>query len=101
MEMLNCWEFNKCERTPHGLHAEEFGVCPAATEKKLNGVHGGVNAGRACWVVAGTLCGGQVQGTFAKKYATCEQCDFHQLVREQEGPHYRLGMALLNKLKED
>lgn len=96
---LNCWEFKKCGREPGGAHPE-LGVCPSATDTRLHGAHEGKNAGRACWVVAGTLCGGQVQGTFAKKYENCDKCNFFQLVKEEEGPRYQLGILLLKKLKE-
>jgi hypothetical protein len=37
-------------------------------ESRLAGTHDGKFGGRACWIVAGTLCGGKEQGTFAKKY---------------------------------
>jgi len=78
---VNCWEFKKCGREPGGSRAE-LGVCPSATMEKLNGTHGGINSGRACWVVAGTMCSGEVQGVFAKKYENCEKCDFYKLVIE-------------------
>jgi hypothetical protein len=65
---LNCWEFKKCGRQPGGENIEKLGLCPATTEARLDGVHNGNNAGRACWVVSGTLCGGEVQGTYAKKF---------------------------------
>ena len=71
---LNCWEFKKCGREPGGVHVRELGVCPAATEGRLDAVHGGRKAGRACWVVAGTLCKGETQGTFAVKFGACEAC---------------------------
>ena len=100
MSKRNCWEFEKCGREPGGERSDN-GVCPAATETKLNGVHEGRNAGRACWVVAGTLCGGEIQGTFAKKYKNCEQCSFYQVVQDEEGPRYRLAVALLEKLRSD
>lgn len=82
---LNCWEFKKCGRQPEGTHVSDLGVCPAATLSKLDGVHGGTNGGRACWVIAGTLCGGLVQGTYAKKSANCRQCDFYMHVAAEEG----------------
>ncbi len=66
MMKLNCWEFKKCGREPGGAKVEELGVCPAATDCRLDGVHGGHSSGRACWVIAGTYCRGQVQGEFAK-----------------------------------
>jgi hypothetical protein len=95
----NCWEFKNCGREPGGSHIKEFGVCPVATEAKLHGAHGGTNAGRACWVVAGTLCRGQVQGTFAKKFESCEKCDFYVAVREEEFPHFVFSSVLLSRLK--
>jgi hypothetical protein len=100
MKKLNCWEFKKCGREGGGKHRDDLGVCPVAQEKRLDGTHEGKNAGMACWVVAGTLCGNQVQGTFAKKYSNCEKCDFYKLVLEEEGPRYHLALLLLAKLKE-
>jgi hypothetical protein len=92
---LNCWEIKGCERQPGGKKAAELGICPAAVEKKLDGLHGGKNAGRACWLVAGTMCSGKVQGTFAQKYGNCEKCDFFEAVREEERPVFK--MRLLKK----
>ena len=100
MRKLNCWEFKKCGREPGG-HNKDQGVCPAAVDTNLDGSHDGKNAGRACWVVAGTLCEGEVQGTFAKKYAGCEQCDFYQAVVEEEGFNYKHIFFLLQKEKEE
>ena len=70
---LNCWEVKKCGRESGGAKSLELGICPSAIEKKLDGTHGGSNAGRACWVVAGTICSGVVEGTFANKYKDCEK----------------------------
>jgi len=81
---MNCWEFKKCGRESGGANAVEFGVCPAYKEKRLDGVHGGVNAGRSCWVIAGTYCGGEIQGTFAEKEHNCLACDFYKFVRKEE-----------------
>jgi hypothetical protein len=100
MRKLNCWEFKKCGREPGGARID-LGVCPSATEKKLHGTHGGTNAGRACWVVAGTMCRGKVQGTYAIKYENCEKCDFYKKVVEEEGKQFQLSMFLLKKLKEE
>lgn len=86
MIKLNCWEFKRCGREPGGERSAELGVCPASTDKRLNGVHSGNNAGRTCWVIAGTMCSGEVQGTFAQKYNDCRVCDFyHEVKREEEG----------------
>jgi hypothetical protein len=95
---LNCWEHKKCGRQPGGHSVQELGVCPAATNSELNGAHGGTNAGRACWVVAGSLCGGKIQGTYAKKLLNCWRCDFMHTVKRDEDSdpigfsHTRLGM---------
>jgi len=96
----NCWEFKNCGREPGGKHASALGVCPATTDDRLNGVHGGKNSGRACYMIAGTLCGGKVQGTFGMKYKSCEQCDFYTRVREEEGSGYQLSVFLLGKLRD-
>ncbi len=96
----NCWEYLKCGRQPQGHNVEEFGECPAALEERLDGEHGGVNAGRACWVVAGTLCGGEVQGTFAEKYKNCKECDFYKKVDKEEYPNFQLSASLISELKK-
>jgi hypothetical protein len=96
---LNCWEFKKCGRQPGGEKAKELGVCPATIYEELDGIHDGDNAGRSCWILAGTMCGGKVQGTFAQKYENCELCDFFRSVKEEEGPAYQLSIVLLNKVK--
>jgi hypothetical protein len=61
-------------------------------------VHGGKNGGRACWVVAGTLCGGEVQGKFAAKFGSCERCDFYDSVRKEEFPKFEFATLLLKRL---
>ncbi len=94
----NCWEFKGCGRQPGGTRAKELGICPVTTHKELTGVHGGENAGRACWVVAGSLCGGRIQGEYAQKLNNCWRCDFLNMVKQEEDPTQvgfsvtRLGM---------
>jgi hypothetical protein len=99
MAKKNCWEVMECGREPGGKNAKELGVCVAATDKRLEGVHGGRNAGRACWVIAGTFCDGVVQGTFAQKYQDCSVCEFFRQVRREEGAACQTSLALLKKLK--
>ncbi len=65
---MNCWESKKCGREAGGPKSAELGICPAFTRK----------AGLACWMVAGTFCGGEVQGTFADKQHNCMTCDFYK-----------------------
>ncbi len=98
-EKINCWEFKNCGRQPGGSKAVELGVCPASQANFVDGVHGGKNAGRACWAIVGSLCGGKIQGTYAQKLNNCWRCEFMNLVKKEEDPepygfsHTRLGMT--------
>jgi hypothetical protein len=96
----NCWEYKKCGREPGGATTNEFGVCPAASDTRLDGVHYGKNFGRTCWIIGGTYCKGEIQGTFAKKFRNCMNCDFYQLVQKEEFPGFMLTPLLLKKLGE-
>jgi HD-GYP domain-containing protein (c-di-GMP phosphodiesterase class II) len=66
-EWMNCWEFMKCGREVGGERAEELGVCPAYPDH-----------GRHCARVAGTFCGGEIQGSFARKFGNCRKCSFYR-----------------------
>lgn len=91
----NCWEFMQCGREPGGSRVAEMGVCPAAVESRLDGILGGTNAGRCCWAVAGTFCKGGPEGTFAKRYATCRECEFFKSVQAEKLPFlWHLGPLL-------
>ncbi len=72
---LNCWEFKDCGRQPGGARVGKLGICPAAA----------MNRGRSCWAIAGTFCGGEIQGTFAHKRSTCMSCEFFLRVKQEEG----------------
>ena len=100
MSKTNCWEFKNCGRELGRTQTDELGVCPVSTEKRLNGIHDGINAGRACWVVAGSMCGGKRQGTFAKKFDNCEKCDFYFTVKQEEGLNLELSIVLINRLRQ-
>ena len=62
-------------------------------------MNSGINGGRACWAITGTLCGGKVQGTFASKLANCMQCEFYQLVGAEEGANHESAKDIIAKLK--
>jgi hypothetical protein len=98
MSNQNCWEFMKCGRESEGVKIEEFGICPAATEEKVDGTNNGKNGGRACWAIAGTFCKGKVQGTFTSKFAGCIKCDFFKLVISEEGDGLEKTKNILAKL---
>jgi hypothetical protein len=85
MSKLNCWEIEKCGREPGGNRVNDLGVCPAATDTSCDGLNGGKNAGRICWAVAGTFCGGKVQGDFAQKKVTCMSCEVFKKIKTEEG----------------
>ncbi len=85
MAGMNCWEFKKCGRQPGGAKEKELGTCVAATEKRLDGVNEGKNAGRMCFAVSGTLCWGKVQGSFAVKMSNCMECDFYEEIQKVDG----------------
>ncbi len=95
---LNCWEYKKCGREPEGDKTDELGVCAATTEIRTDGMNGGKNAGRTCWAVAGTLCDGVVQGTYAMKLGSCMKCEFYKLVLKEEAVGIRRGRDILDKL---
>lgn len=81
----NCWEVKKCGREPRGQKVAELGICAATSNTSVHGCNGGTNAGRICWAIAGTLCGGKVQGTSAQKVMTCMSCEFYGQVRREQG----------------
>jgi predicted Ser/Thr protein kinase len=74
-----------CGREMGGKSSAEYGVCPAAADESFDGINSGKCGGRICWAVAGTFCGGCVQGSFADKRFSCLNCDFYQMVQEEEG----------------
>jgi hypothetical protein len=96
---INCWEFTKCGRQVGGENVKELGICPAADYTRLDSAHGGKNAGRVCWMVAGTMCGGEPQGSFVKKYENCRMCEFYLKVKEEEGPNFLFTADLIQWLK--
>jgi eukaryotic-like serine/threonine-protein kinase len=82
---INCWEYKKCGREPDGAKAAELGECPAAADASFDGINAGKCGGRFCWAVAGTCCGGEIQGTFAEKRESCTSCDFYRRFQAEEG----------------
>ncbi len=60
---LNCWEIKNCGREN----------CPAFRDADCR-----------CWLKVGTLCGGEVQGDFAKKYRSCFKCEVLKTVEKDE-----------------
>lgn len=61
---IPCWEYMQC-----GRDKDNSVKCPAFP-----------HFGRVCWAVAGTLCAGKIQGTFAQKIDDCRKCEFYQSI---------------------
>lgn len=94
-KLQNCWDFMKCSFGPDGSKTERGPVCTAAREKGLNGVHGGMNGGRACWFVDNTgNCGKDGRKDFSDKYPDCMNCRFYWKVREEEGNKFEVSLLL-------
>ncbi len=87
-EMSNCWEIMKCGKEPGAPDVDEKGVCPAAVDTQNWGKNRGRSAGRYCWKVVGTFCGGEVQGDFARKLQDCSTCEFFLRVKKEEGAQF-------------
>ncbi len=49
-----------------------------------------------CWQVAGTFCGGKVQGAFAKKYNNCAECDVFKAATSD--PIHQIGEQFNNMM---
>jgi len=60
-----CWEHMQCKQDVN--HDES---CPAYP-----------HFGRICWAVAGTLCAGKIQGTYAQKIHDCHRCGYYRMVQ--------------------
>lgn len=86
---INCWEFKQCNTASRNKENSPPDKCPVLSAKEFDTVNGGVNGGRICWKVAGSFCGGKVQGTFAQKIETCLSCDFFREVFKEEGETFR------------
>jgi len=74
MVLKNCWEIKECGREKRRPPGDTIGSCPAWPDR-----------GHSCWTVTGTLCDGEVQGTFAQKEVDCLKCQVYQLYNIRTG----------------
>lgn len=58
-----CWEVRQCSK-------ETRERCPAWE----------FQCGQLCWFINGTLCGGTVEKSWAKKMKTCRKCDIFRSI---------------------
>ncbi len=93
----NCWEVMGCAYGPSSRGTK---TCPVVTETRLHNIHGGINAGRACWVVAGTLCHDEAGKRFASKMETCFECSFYRRIHMEE-PEVKSHQELLLRSKQE
>lgn len=85
----------KCGREYGGRKGKKSGVCRAFTEIRVNGLHGGKNGGRVCWVVTGTKC----KGNSNLKIQDCLECVFYMKVKDEEKTHFKKINELMAYLK--
>lgn len=86
--MKNCWEFKNCGREKGGQKVDELGECIASIE----------GLGHSCWAIAGTLCGGAVQGSVAQKEKNCMACEVYKLYHRLIGTE---GKRIATELPEE
>ena len=94
----NCWDFKNCGRQPGGIHSKEKGECVTASMSIYDGVNGGINGGRVCWMIAGISCEDQIQETFLHKLESCAKCDFHEAIKAEEGPNLNLPLEIIENI---
>jgi hypothetical protein len=75
MQLLNCWEVKKCGRQRGGEKVNELGECIASKKK----------VGHSCWAFAGTMCGDEIQCTYAKKIKFCTLCEVYEIYNRSRG----------------
>ena len=95
MKKQNCWEFKQCGREGTDDIFQETDACPASTETCTDKINEGKNAGRSCWVVAGTFCRDEVQCDAAKDLSSCMECDFYELVKREQKHKFITGSELV------
>ena len=86
MNNIRCWEYMKCGREPGGEKIAEYGHCPAALSPDNN-----------CWFVAGTMCSGKIEGTYAQKIDTCIICDYYNKMQDYNAKSPRTRFFLFGQ----
>lgn len=89
-DKLNCWDYFKCGREIFARHRKDS-VCVVSITSCNNGLNEGINSGRYCWKIPGSLCqsnlGGD-QGSIKYKEEHCQTCSFRKLVEMEEGENF-------------
>ena len=95
---INCWDFQGCDKHITSEHENELRSCPAFLETQLNGINGGKNGGRACWVIPDTLCFVRIRRTLIPKHLSCMLCNFKKNVLKEEKSDLTISDSFLNML---
>ncbi len=61
-QMISCWDTLSCGKSG----------CPAFGHRD-----------RRCWMMSGTFCRDEIQGSYYEKISACRKCTFHQNVEEK------------------
>jgi hypothetical protein len=75
----------KCGKGPSDNGNGKSDICPIAFENSANGLNGGTNAGRICWIIANNGCKGKVKCSDLHRENSCFQCEFRYKVIMEEG----------------
>ena len=75
----------KCGREIGGDKTDKLGVCPVAAETSANGLSGGINGGRICWIIAENCNNGDIQCSDLHRKSSCFACEFRYKVTMEEG----------------
>jgi len=95
---INCWDFKRCGGNVEGDRAQKLIDCPVFSESALNGINGGKNGGRSCWLIQGTFCGSRIQRSLIPKSLACKFCDFKRFVLREENSNCVVSDQFLNML---
>lgn len=60
--MEKCWEIKNCGKKE----------CPAYKSRELR-----------CWIISGTFCRDEIQGSYHEKIEACRRCDFYRSANER------------------
>jgi hypothetical protein len=85
MNKLNCWEFMKCGKGIGENETDKSEPCPVALKISADGLNGGINAGRICWIIAEGKCHSKVRCNKIHQKEACFSCEFRYKVMAEEG----------------
>ncbi|MBF0214371.1 MAG: hypothetical protein HQM00_12575 [Magnetococcales bacterium] len=92
--MKNCWEKNQCGREPGGAKEAKLGTCPVASFSLADGFLGGVNGGRACIFIVGTLAPPELANSCTslanQSKRDCHQCPFFRELKKKYKKSFNL-----------